>query len=71
VSGVFTNYRGDDSDVAAALIDRELTARFGSDCVPGLPIDSGGCGLCWGAAGAASRVQCVVGGDRAALADPD
>lgn len=33
MGGVFINYRGDDSDVAAALIDRELTARFGSDLV--------------------------------------
>jgi len=29
----FINYRGDDSDTAAALVDRELTARFGSDRV--------------------------------------
>jgi Ca-activated chloride channel family protein len=33
VGGVFINYRGDDSDTAAALIDRELSARFGSDQV--------------------------------------
>jgi TIR domain len=33
VGGVFINYRGEDSDTAAALIDRELTARFGSDRV--------------------------------------
>jgi TIR domain len=33
VSGVFINYRGKDSETAAALIDRELTARFGSDRV--------------------------------------
>src|SRR5215470_2883129 len=33
VSGVFINYRGADCDTAAALIDRELTARFGSDRV--------------------------------------
>jgi len=33
VVGVFINYRGDDSDTAGALIDRELTARFGSDQV--------------------------------------
>jgi hypothetical protein len=31
VDGIFISYRGDDSDTAAALIDRELTARFGSD----------------------------------------
>jgi tetratricopeptide (TPR) repeat protein len=31
VGGVFINYRGEDSDTAAALIDRELAARFGSD----------------------------------------
>src|SRR5215468_8546073 len=33
MSGVFINYRGEDSDTAAALIDRELTARLGSDRV--------------------------------------
>jgi TIR domain len=33
VGGIFISYRGDDSDIAAALIDRELTARFGSDLV--------------------------------------
>jgi TIR domain len=33
MSGIFINYRGDDSQTAAALIDRELTARFGSDLV--------------------------------------
>src|SRR5262244_423442 len=33
VSGVFINYRGADSDTAAVLIDRELTARLGSDRV--------------------------------------
>jgi TIR domain/NB-ARC domain len=33
VSGVFINYRGEDSDTAAALIDRELAARLGSDRV--------------------------------------
>jgi len=33
VSGVFINYRGEDSDTAAVLIDRELTARLGSDRV--------------------------------------
>src|SRR5215470_1760117 len=33
LSGVFINYRGEDSDTAAALIDRELTAQFGSDQV--------------------------------------
>lgn len=31
--GVFISYRGDDSDTAAVLIDRELTARLGSDRV--------------------------------------
>jgi len=30
---VFINYRGEDSDTAAALIDRELAARLGSDRV--------------------------------------
>jgi tetratricopeptide (TPR) repeat protein len=30
VVGVFINYRGDDSYASAALIDRELSARFGS-----------------------------------------
>ena len=29
MGGIFISYRGDDSDTAAALIDRELTARFG------------------------------------------
>src|SRR5262249_52280383 len=29
----FINYRGEDSQTAAALIDRELTTRFGSDQV--------------------------------------
>lgn len=29
MSGIFINYRGEDSDTAAALIDRELAARFG------------------------------------------
>jgi tetratricopeptide (TPR) repeat protein len=33
MTGIFINYRGDDSQTAAALIDRELTARFGSDQV--------------------------------------
>jgi len=33
LSGVFINYRGEDSDTAAVLIDRELAARFGSDQV--------------------------------------
>ncbi len=33
MSGVFINYRGEDSDTAAALIDRELAARWGSDRV--------------------------------------
>jgi tetratricopeptide (TPR) repeat protein len=33
VSSVFINYRGEDSDTAAVLIDRELAARFGSDRV--------------------------------------
>jgi hypothetical protein len=33
VGGVFINYRGEDSDTAAVLVDRELAARFGSDRV--------------------------------------
>ncbi|HEY0640414.1 MAG TPA: toll/interleukin-1 receptor domain-containing protein [Pseudonocardiaceae bacterium] len=33
MSGVFVNYRGDDSGTAAALIDREFAARFGGDRV--------------------------------------
>lgn len=33
VGGVFIDYRGDDSDTAAVLIDRELVARFGDDLV--------------------------------------
>jgi TIR domain len=33
VGGVFITYRGGDSDTAAALIDRELAERFGSDQV--------------------------------------
>src|SRR5262249_3605363 len=33
MSGVFINYRGEDSDTAAALIDRELSASLGSDRV--------------------------------------
>jgi hypothetical protein len=33
VAWVFINYRGADSQLAAALVDRELTARFGSDRV--------------------------------------
>jgi Ca-activated chloride channel family protein len=33
VAGVFINYRSEDSDTAAALIDRELSERFGSDQV--------------------------------------
>src|SRR5215468_12511355 len=33
MGGIFINYRGADSDTAAALIDRELVARFGSDRV--------------------------------------
>ncbi len=33
MSGIFINYRGDDSGTAAALIDRELVARFGGDLV--------------------------------------
>jgi tetratricopeptide (TPR) repeat protein len=33
MGGIFINYRGDDSQTAAALIDRELTVQFGSDRV--------------------------------------
>jgi tetratricopeptide (TPR) repeat protein len=33
MGGIFINYRGEDSQTAAVLIDRELTARFGSDRV--------------------------------------
>jgi TIR domain len=33
VDGIFINYRGEDSETAAVLIDRELAARFGSDRV--------------------------------------
>src|SRR5215470_6632314 len=33
MSGVFINYRGEDSGTAGVLIDRELTARLGSDRV--------------------------------------
>jgi hypothetical protein len=33
MGGIFINYRGEDSQMTAALIDRELTARFGSDQV--------------------------------------
>jgi TIR domain len=33
MGGIFINYRGEDSQTAAALIDRELAARFGSDQV--------------------------------------
>jgi TIR domain len=33
MGGIFINYRVDDSQTAAALIDRELAARFGSDQV--------------------------------------
>ncbi len=33
MGGIFISYRGADSDTAAALIDRELAARFGSDRV--------------------------------------
>lgn len=33
MSGIFINYRSDDSGTAAMLIDRELAARFGSDRV--------------------------------------
>src|SRR5215813_10576466 len=33
MGGVFINYQGADSGTAAALIDRELTARLGSDRV--------------------------------------
>jgi tetratricopeptide (TPR) repeat protein len=33
VTNIFINYRGEDSQTAAALIDRELTSRFGSDQV--------------------------------------
>lgn len=33
MGGVFINYRGEDSDTAAVLIDRELTAQFGNDQV--------------------------------------
>jgi Flp pilus assembly protein TadD len=33
VAGIFINYRGDDTDTTAALIDRELSARFGGDRV--------------------------------------
>jgi TIR domain len=33
MGGIFINYRGEDSQTAAALIDRELTAQYGSDRV--------------------------------------
>ena len=33
MTGIFINYRGDDSQTAAVLIDQHLTARFGSDQV--------------------------------------
>jgi TIR domain len=33
MTGIFINYRGDDSQTAAVLIDQHLTARFGSDLV--------------------------------------
>jgi TIR domain len=33
MGGVFINYRGEDSDTAAVLVDRELTDRFGDDQV--------------------------------------
>lgn len=33
MGGIFIDYRGEDSQMTAALIDRELTARFGSDQV--------------------------------------
>jgi len=33
MGGIFINYRGEDSQTAATLIDRELTARFGEDLV--------------------------------------
>jgi hypothetical protein len=33
MGGIVINYRGEDSLTAAALIDRELTARFGSEQV--------------------------------------
>ena len=33
MGGVFINYRGEDSQTAAALIDRELTSRFGRESV--------------------------------------
>jgi tetratricopeptide (TPR) repeat protein len=33
MDGIFINYRGDDSQTAARLIDRELAARFGDDRV--------------------------------------
>jgi len=33
MGGVFINYRGEDSQTAAALIDRELTGRFGRESV--------------------------------------
>jgi hypothetical protein len=33
MGGVFINYRGEDTDTAASLVDRELSARFGSDQV--------------------------------------
>jgi tetratricopeptide (TPR) repeat protein len=33
MGSIFINYRGDDSDTVAALIDHHLTARFGSDQV--------------------------------------
>src|SRR5215470_934630 len=33
MGGVFINYRGEDSDTAAVLVDRELVVRFGADQV--------------------------------------
>jgi hypothetical protein len=33
VGGIFINYRGEDSETAATLLDRELATQFGSDHV--------------------------------------
>jgi hypothetical protein len=56
MAGIFINYRGEDSQTAAALIDRELTARFGGDRVF---LDSGELGP--GALGAVAELEPLIG----------
>jgi TIR domain len=65
VGGIFINYRGEDSQTAAALIDRDLTARFGSEQVfldsRSIPAGSDLLRSCWGGVRSCSVLLVVIG----------